>query len=69
MSNIKVWKLENMPFKSSDGTVRGKRCNVISFYCPVCDMWHTQKRKDTYIIDTGEETILICKEAYDFWKR
>jgi hypothetical protein len=69
MTDMKEWKLENMPLKSSNGTVRSKRCNIISFYCHVCDMWHTQERKDTYIIETEEETIMLCKEAYDFWHR
>jgi hypothetical protein len=68
MPDLKVWKLENMPLMS-DGKVRSKRCNVVSFYCPVCDMWHSQERKDTYIVADGEDTILICKEAYEFWTR
>lgn len=69
MSDIKIWKLENMPLKSSDGTIRGRRCNIISFYCPVCDMWHTQERNDTYIVEVDEGTILICNDAYEFWNR
>ena len=69
MSDIKILRLENMPLKSIDGTVRSKRCNILSFHCPVCDMWHTQERKNTYIIQTEDETLMICKEAYEFWSR
>lgn len=61
----KVWKLENIPLKSEDGTVRGRRCNIIGFYCPICDQVHTQERKDTYVIEIDEGTFMICKEAYE----
>ena len=69
MANIKIWKLENMPLKSDNGTVRSKRCNVISFYCSVCDMIHTQERKDTYVAEIDEGTIFMCKDAYKFYSR
>jgi len=68
MSDIKVWKLENMPLMSN-GTVRSIRCNIISFYCPACDMWHTQERKDTYAVDSGDETFMLCQDGYDNWKK
>lgn len=67
MTSLKIYKLENMPLM--DGTVRSKRCNIIEFYCPVCDLYHNQERKDTYIVEDGENTILICKVAYEYWSR
>lgn len=61
----KVFKLENMPLISDNSTVRSRRCNIISFYCPMCDMVHTQEKKDTYTIYIDEGNFMICTEAYE----
>jgi hypothetical protein len=65
--DIKILKLENFPLIGTN-VIRSKSCNTISFYCPICNECHTQERKNTYIVDYNEDSILVCKDAYELLK-
>lgn len=57
-------RLTNIPLvDEKTGVVRGRRCNVITIYCPFCGRLHTLERKDVVHVDCGDEEFLCCYES------
>lgn len=62
--DLRLYKLNNLPLKSN-GVIRSNRCNILTFYCPICECFHTQHRSDTYVVSLGEVEFFICKKGIE----
>lgn len=52
--------------KSSNENTRGKRSELVSFYCDICDRFHIDyPRKNIFNIDCAESkrSIVFCRES------
>lgn len=59
-----VEKLTNIPLKDDKtGVVRGRRCNLITIYCPLCKRFHTLERKDIALVEYEGNQFMSCYES------
>lgn len=57
-------RLTNIPLvDEKTGVVRGRRCNLITLYCPVCDQFYLLERKDIVCVTSKEKSYLCCYES------
>lgn len=59
-----IKKLTNIPLKDNKtGVTRGRRCNLITIYCPVCERFHMLERKDIALVEHEDKQVLVCYES------
>lgn len=57
-------RLTNLPLvDEKTGATRGRRCNLITLYCPVCDKFHLLERKDIVCVHSKEKSYICCYES------
>lgn len=61
---MEITRLKNIPtYDPVTKVTRGNRCNIITFYCDLCDEFHTKKRNEVVYFDLEDGQMLCCYES------
>ena len=61
---MKIFRLKNMPLQDTEsGNCRGRRCNLITFFCPRCGTVHSIERNQVVCIEFEHDQYMCCYES------